>query len=354
MTSYERLENAFLGKHRDRTPILGGWLACPAYIQELAGASEDEYWQDPEGLTVAAYRELQMDGLVDLYIPRSRSDFRIVDANSFRKADLGLDLDDVLDEVEKAPSGPEIESAFDFEAEYLKLKDSLIHGQTLCGDMLWLPAQWGAGAKLQRYDDYGYENFFMIVGAYPEHAAKLMEIGGATGFIKSKLITRAVQEGIFPHAVFLGEDICTQRGPMVSPDFLKKFYAPQLERGLAQLLEVGCKPVWHSDGDVRLMLDMLIGCGIKGFQGFQSECGLTIEHMAKKRTSEGDPLLFFGPIAVTTELPALSPSEIRKRVRNAINVCEGNADLVLFTSNTINPDIPLENIKAMYEEALMG
>lgn len=28
---------------------------------------------------------------------------------------------------------------------------------------------------------------------------------------------------------------------------------------------------------------------------------------------------------------------------------KNNADLVLFTSNTINPDIPLENIYAMYE-----
>jgi len=57
----------------------------------------------------------------------------------------------------------------------------------------------------------------------------------------------------------------------------------------------------------------------------------------------------FGPLAVTTELPVCTPEEIRDRVRHAIDVCRGNADLVLFTSNTINPDVPLDNIRAMYD-----
>ena len=34
--------------------------------------------------------------------------------------------------------------------------------------------------------------------------------------------------------------------------------------------------------------------------------------------------------------------------------CRGRADLVLFTSNTINPDVPLENIRAMHEAVQAG
>jgi hypothetical protein len=37
---------------------------------------------------------------------------------------------------------------------------------------------------------------------------------------------------------------------MISPDFLERYYAPQLRYGLEPLLEVGCRPVWHCDGDV--------------------------------------------------------------------------------------------------------
>lgn len=34
----------------------------------------------------------------------------------------------------------------------------------------------------------------------------------------------------------------------------------------------------------------------------------------------------------------------------AIEICRDNAHLVMFTGNTINPDVPLANIIAMHEE----
>jgi hypothetical protein len=43
MEKRERLEAAFTLKEPDRTPVLGGWIACPEYIMELAGATTDEY-----------------------------------------------------------------------------------------------------------------------------------------------------------------------------------------------------------------------------------------------------------------------------------------------------------------------
>jgi uroporphyrinogen decarboxylase len=181
-----------------------------------------------------------------------------------------------------------------------------------------------------------------------------MEMGGATGRIKNQLVARAVTEGLYPHGILLGEDICSQQGPMISPEFLEKYYAPQLKRGLEPLLEVGCKPVWHSDGNIRPLMDMLIDCGVQGFQGFQPECGMTLDFILKHRTREGKPLLLFGPMAVTTELPVMKPAEVKKRVRDVIAQCEGQANLVLFTSNTINPDITYENVIAMYETVLEG
>jgi hypothetical protein len=43
---------------------------------------------------------------------------------------------------------------------------------------------------------------------------------------------------------------------------------------------------------------------------------------------------------------------VRRLVRHAIEVCRGNADLVLLTSSSINPDVPLENIIDMYDETV--
>jgi uroporphyrinogen decarboxylase len=236
------------------------------------------------------------------------------------------------------------------EAQYARFKGRLLSNQDICRDILYMPAQWSAGAKVNWYDDFGYENFFLIAGLYPELAIRLFRIGGAMGLCRSRLVARAVQEGIYPHALLMGEDICDQRGPMISPELLREYYVPELARGLEPLLEVGCRPVWHSDGDVRPLLDMLIEAGIEGFQGYQPECGVTLDLLVEKRTRDGNPLLLFGPMAVTTELPVMTPAEVREKVRRAILTCQGKADLVLFTSNTINPDVPLENVRAMYEE----
>jgi len=351
MSPRERLETVFSGGEPDRTPLLGGWIACPAHICALTGATLDDYWEAPLKVSIRAYQALGMDGLIGVFVPRKRSDFRCVDADSYTHADPGLSLADALARIDAMSSPEQVEAGFDYDAEYETFRRDLTEKQSLCGETVWMPAQWAAGARVTWYGEFGYENFFMIVGMYPDRARKLMAVGGARGRCRSRLVARAVEEGLYPHAILLGEDICTQRGPMISPDFMERYYAPQLRSGLQPLLEVGCRPVWHCDGDVRPIMDMLLDCGVQGFQGFQPECGMRIEEIAQRRTREGDRLVIFGPMAVTTELPVFTPQQIRDRVKQIIDICRGSAHLALFTANTMNPDIPLENIWAMYDAA---
>ena len=47
-------------------------------------------------------------------------------------------------------------------------------------------------------------------------------------------------------------------------------------------------------------------------------------------------------VRFAAELPTCTPEEIRAKVRHAVEVRRGSADLVLFTSNTINPDGPAD------------
>ncbi len=348
MEKCERLEAAFGLKEPDRTPVLGGWIACPEYIMELAGATTDEYWSDPVGVSIQAYERLEMDGLIGVFVPRNRDDFRCVDHQSYSRAITGISMEQAVAEIDAMPMPEKIEADFDLDAAYEEFRRSLLNMQARSGDMLWMPAQWGAGARVSWYGRFGYENFFYIVGLYPDRARKLIEIGGVQGRCQSRLVACAISEGLYPPAVLLGEDICGQNGPMIPLDFLERYYAPQLRYGLEPLLEVGCRPVWHCDGDVRPMLDFLIDVGVKGLQGFQPECGMVLDKLVERRTRDGEPLLIFGPLAVTTDLPVLTPEEIMAKVRHAIDICKGNASLILFTANTINPDVPLENIKAMY------
>ena len=64
---------------------------------------------------------------------------------------------------------------------------------------------------------------------------------------------------------------------------------------------------------------------------------------------EGDPLIIFGPMSVTTTLPQGTPEDVRAEVGRAMEICRDKASLVFFTSNTINPDVLLENIRAYWD-----
>ena len=66
-----------------------------------------------------------------------------------------------------------------------------------------------------------------------------MEVGGARGRCNSKLLAQAIRDGRYPHAVLLGEDICDQNGPMVSPaNSWRSTGRRELEYAIEPLLEV--------------------------------------------------------------------------------------------------------------------
>ena len=79
---------------------------------------------------------------------------------------------------------------------------------------------------------------------------------------------------------------------------------------------------------------------------------MDLEWIVKRRTREGDPLLIFGPLSVTTTLPHGTPNDVRAEVGRAMDLCRDNASLVFFTSNTMNPDVPLENIRTYWSTVL--
>jgi len=78
MTHRKRLEAAFALQPVDRPPALGGWIAAPAKVMALTGATENEYWAKPVPISIAAYRWLGVDGLVDVNVPSERGGYGLV------------------------------------------------------------------------------------------------------------------------------------------------------------------------------------------------------------------------------------------------------------------------------------
>jgi uroporphyrinogen decarboxylase-like protein len=348
MDKLARLKKAFDLEMPDRPPILGGWLAAPEHIQVLTGCSDDDYWSDPFHWGLEAERVLGSDGVIGIFTPIARGGYRCVDGQVLERR-AAYTVEGVLDEIEAMPDPEQIEAEFDLESAYADLAAELRARQAQCGDMLWCPADWSMIPKALWYHEYGHETALTTLALYPDRYKKLIRVSAVRARQHAILRARAIREGIHPRAILTGEDLCAQKGPMVSPDFLRREYFPLLEWALEPMVEAGAVIVWHCDGNYRPLLDDVMACGIGGMQGFQRECGMDLEWIVERRTRDGDPLLIFGPLSVTTTLPHGTPEEVRAEVRLAMDLCRDKASLVFFTSNTMNPDIPLENIRAYWQ-----
>lgn len=347
MTKKQRLSKAFSLEMPDRPPILGGWLSAPTHIQTLTGCSPAEYYADPFSWGLQAERVLGSDGIIAITEPATREDFRTISmADVARRGSYTVDR--VLAEIDALPDPDQIRDEFDEEPEYARFRDELTRRQDQCGEILWCPADWELVPRALCYHEYGYESSMLALALHPDRYRKWLRANAELSRRKSILYARAIREKIHPGVILAGEDVCGQSGPLVSPEFLRREQFPLIECAFAPLLEAGGKVVIHIDGDWRLLLDDMIALGIAGLQGFQRECGMDIGWIVEKRRINGDPLIIFGPLSVTTTLLG-SPDDVRKEVCRSMDICRGNASLVFFTSNTINPDIPIENIRCFWD-----
>ncbi len=91
--------------------------------------------------------------------------------------------------------------------------------QTACGDMVWCPADWKLIPKALWYEQFGYETALTALALYPDRYRKLIEVSGAGP--ATPWCGRMMREGML-RALLTGEDLCAQRGPLVSPDYLRR------------------------------------------------------------------------------------------------------------------------------------
>ena len=105
--------------------------------------------------------------------------------------------------------------------------------------------------------------------------------------------------------------------------------------------------LFHTCGSVVDILPDLVEIGVDVLHPLQ----VTAKGMdpVALKAEWGAELAFWGAIDTQRTLCRGTPEEVRAEAHRAIEICRDNSSLVLFISNTITPDVPLENVIAMYE-----
>ena len=209
------------------------------------------------------------------------------------------------------------------------------------GEVFFFPGGPGVGL-MSLYGEVGLEHFSYYLADCPGLVEELLECNTLSALAWIEHLPAA--HGI--EAVFCGDDIAFKSGPLLSPAWFADEYLPRFARIVDAYHRRGIKVLFHSDGNLNLVLDMLVEAGIDGLNPLEVLAGM--DPVAVHRRF---PHLFLaGGIDVSQLLPFGRPEEVAETVRRTV---EGTGGRILVGSSTeLNDQVPLENFLAMRQTVL--
>jgi len=145
-----------------------------------------------------------------------------------------------------------------------------------------------------------------------------------------------------------GEDLGTQRGPIISVRAFDRLFAPYYCQYFELAHRYGARVLMHSCGSVRAFLPTLIDLGLDVLDVVQVAAeGMELDGLKR---DFGSSLGFSGTMCVQTILPFGTVAEVIDETKRRIELfAEGG--LILGPTHAIQPLTPLENVLAMYRMA---
>ena len=186
--------------------------------------------------------------------------------------------------------------------------------------------------------DRTFEDFYL----YPDEVDRLL---GALTDYYVELVGEWGRLGDMD-AVFVTDDFGTQTSLMISPRMWRTFFQARYRRICDEAHRHGMQLIFHSCGNVFGIIGDLIDCGIDVLDPLQPEA----MDLAKVAREYGGKVAFSGGIS-DQKLASLSPLQVKEHVDRTIEMLgqrSGNA-YIAAPANILLPDVPLENLEALFE-----
>jgi uroporphyrinogen decarboxylase len=143
-------------------------------------------------------------------------------------------------------------------------------------------------------------------------------------------------------------DMGHKTGPMLSPDTLREFFLPWHRRACEAAHRHGKPIILHSCGNLDAIMPDLLECGYAGKHSFED----TIEPgLFELHRRYGRRIALLGGVDVDF-LCRASEEQIRRRVRECIDILAPDGGWCLGSGNSIPSYVPIRNYWAMLDEGL--
>ena len=190
----------------------------------------------------------------------------------------------------------------------------------------------------------GFERYMMDLSLEPRLVETLADRVLEHRIEQSKQLVRCGVD-----MLMISGDIAMQDSMMLSPKMWRKYFKPRLRIWLEEVRRER-KDLYfkfHSDGNMAAVFEDVIDIGFDVINPIQPEC-MDVEEISRRY---GSRVCLHGTISCQRTLPYGTPEDVAGEVRHRIASCSQEGGLILGPSNTIQPDVPLENILALYSTA---
>ncbi len=214
-------------------------------------------------------------------------------------------------------------------------------------------AAWGGEYAIEASVNYpfkicwqmrGLENFLCDTLLEPDFARALWK--RVASYEQEKAV-RAASAGVDVVA-FVG-DIAMQNRMMLSVPAWRAIDKPLFAGMIAAVKRANpsVRIMYHSDGDLREIIDDLIEVGVEVLNPIQPES----MNPGELKRRYGRRLVLNGAVSIQRTLPFGSVADVRAEIRSLIDECAPGGGFILAPSNHIQADVPFENTLEVYRAA---
>lgn len=380
MNSKERVQIAFSHREADRVPVWEWGVDNPIASQVLGREAWVGFAGDVRG---KLRNQMLIDGEIGEFRARATAD--LVDLTK----KLNLDIIRVLPEP-KQPAPPIVmsENRWRFEnkaadqwfdwvyvpesGEYTQVDSSIRQGGIDAFER-WVAYLESAPLSLEAYtlqelqwviETVGQETF--VLG----HADVMVETGsGGASWVAVFLESMAARPDLVDRYLDVrereilmlaeaqlqlgvdglggGTDWAGTTGMLFSPRAFDRFVLPRLKRITDLCHSYGKVFIKHTDGNVMsIEKPFLVDSGIDGFAAIEPRAGMDLAYL---KQAHGDHLTFVGNVDCAMTLVYGTEEDVIAETRDVIRAAGPGGGLVVASSNSVHPAIPLRNYMAMLE-----
>jgi uroporphyrinogen decarboxylase len=198
------------------------------------------------------------------------------------------------------------------------------------------------GTFLRRMD-----NFLMDLYTAPAEAAKLLDALMEQHLATLERVCQAV--GDIADILRFGDDLGMDNGPLMSPDVYRQLFKPR-HKQLCEYVKKHSQmhTFLHSCGSIYKLIPDLIEAGYDIINPVQTNC-VDMKPERLKREFGRDITFWGGGCDTCSVINRGTPAEVKTHVLKRLDIFAPGGGFVFNTVHNILPEVPPENIVAMFE-----